>query len=385
MASTSVDAVERAAALLPHLRDRTEEAERLRRMPDETIEAIEDAGLLWMAAPKHYGGQQAPLADVLAVSELFGRASGSASWSIALYTASPYLLAKFDDEAQDEVYASGHPFMCGVVTPSAQLSPANGGYRLTGHWRFATGNRHAKWGQMAAMMMGPDGPQGMAWVMVPRSDWTAHDDWFVTGLVATGSSSISVDDVFVPAHRILHASDFDHGISRRFGDDPYFKIPMAPFFTACTSATPVGMATGALELFEERVQKRAITYLDYASAADATVTHLQVDEAVMKLDQARFHMRHALAMAESLRETPGDISTRARLKGDVGWCSRLGREVVDIVQKGSGASSLNIKDPLQRLVRDAQAMSLHGVLASNTNAEVHGRVRCGLPPNTNVI
>jgi alkylation response protein AidB-like acyl-CoA dehydrogenase len=207
----------------------------------------------------------------------------------------------------------------------------------------------------------------------------------VTGLGATGSNSISTDDVFVPAHRVLNAKDFDRGISRRFSGDDYFRIPMAPFFIACTSGTSVGLAAGALELFEERVQKRAIAYLDYPHSADATATHLQMDEAVMKLDQARFHMEHAVATADSLRERPGDIGLRARLKGDVGWCSRLGREVVDIVQKGSGASAFSVKDPLQRLVRDAHAMSLHGVLASATNAEVHGRVRCGLPPNTTVI
>ena len=382
---SAAEAIRRAEALLPQLQAEAEEAERLRRMPDETIAAIDDAGLLWMAAPHAYGGLQAPFRDVVRISELFGRVSGSASWCVALYTAVPYLLAKFDDEVQAEIYAEDNLFMCGVVTPTGQLTPADGGYRLSGTWRFATGNHHSSWAQMAALVMGPDGPQGMAFVMVPRSDWTANDDWFVTGLSATGSNSITVDDAFVPAYRVLMDTDFDSGVSRALGDDPYFRVPMAPYFTAATTGTPLGMAVGALALLEERVQSRRIAYLDYERAADASITHLQVDEAVMKVDQARFHSEHAIAMAESLRETPGDIATRMRLKGDVGWTSRLGREVVDIVQKASGASAISLKDPLQRLVRDAHAMSLHGVLCSATNAEIHGRARCGLRPNTTVF
>jgi alkylation response protein AidB-like acyl-CoA dehydrogenase len=375
--------VRKAEALLPQLEATAEKAEQLRRMPDQTIAAIEDAGLLRMTVPRAYGGLQAPLADVVQVSELFGRACGSASWCIALYTACPYLLGKFDDAVQEEVYAGGNLFMCGAITPTgAQLTPAAGGYRLSGSWRFCTGNYHSAWGQMAAIVMGPDGPEGSAFAMVPRSDWTAHDDWFVSGLSGTGSNSLSVDDIFVPAHRVLREADFDLGVSKRLARDPYYCIPMVPYFTACTTGTPVGMAAGALALFEKRVKRRGIAYLDYKRAADAAVTHLQMDEAVMKLDQARFHSRHAVEMAESLTESPDDVPTRARLKGDVGWSSRLGREVVDIVQKGCGASAISTGDPLQRIVRNAQAMSLHGFLSSTTNAEVHGRVRCGLPPNT---
>lgn len=382
-APPSVDeAVRRAEALLPLLADQAEAAEKLGRMPDETIAAIDQAGLLWMTAPHAYGGLQASLRDVVKVSELFGKACGSASWCIALYTAVPYLLGKFDDEVQAEVYAGDNLFMCGVVTPTGRLTRTDGGYRLSGTWRFATGNRHSSWAQLAALVIGPDGPQGMAFAMVPRGDWITNNDWLVTGLSGTGSNSITIDDEFVPAYRVLFDRDFDTGISRQLADDPYFRIPMTPYFIAATTGTPLGMAVGALELFEKRVQERPIAYLDYKRAADATVTHLQMDEAVMKVDQARFHSDHAIAMADSLRGDPADVATRMRLKGDVGWVSRLSREVVDIVQKGSGASAISLKDPLQRLVRNAHAMSLHGVLSSATNAEVHGRARCGLPPIT---
>jgi len=77
-----------------------------------------------------------------------------------------------------------------------------------------------------------------------------------------------------------------------------------------------------------------------------------------------------------------DLPLRARIRGDVAWTFRLSRELVETVQWGSGASAIHLHDPMQRIVRDIQALSVHASLLFTTNAELHGRVLCGLPPGT---
>ncbi len=39
--------------------------------------------------------------------------------------------------------------------------------------------------------------------LVPRSQFTIHDDWFTMGLAGTGSKTIVVEDQFVPAFRTV--------------------------------------------------------------------------------------------------------------------------------------------------------------------------------------
>ena len=60
----------------------------------------------------------------------------------------------------------------------------------------------------------------------------------------------------------------------------------------------------------------------------------------------------------------------------------LARSAALLLQEASGASSIHEDVPIQRIVRDVQALALHGILNPNTNLELYGRVLCGLEPNT---
>ena len=55
---------------------------------------------------------------------------------------------------------------------------------------------------------------------------------------------------------------------------------------------------------------------------------------------------------------------------------------MDILLAASGGSSIYLDVPIQRIARDVQAINLHALMNPNTNAELYGRVLCGLEPNT---
>jgi hypothetical protein len=130
-----------------------------------------------------------------------------------------------------------------------------------------------------------------------------------------------------------------------------------------------------------RIGRRAITGSQYSRQSDAAITHLQMADVTMRLDQAQFHSDRALATTFSIAADPHvDVATRLRVRADVAWAIRLSKEVVDTVQSASGASSIRLDDPLQRIVRDVQAISLHASYLFNTNVELYGRVLCGLDP-----
>ena len=67
----------RTKALVPYLREQAPEAERSRRLPQETFDALAEAGILKMCAPRKYGGGELPFeaqCDVLA--EVMSQRSG---------------------------------------------------------------------------------------------------------------------------------------------------------------------------------------------------------------------------------------------------------------------------------------------------------------------
>jgi alkylation response protein AidB-like acyl-CoA dehydrogenase len=107
----------------------------------------------------------------------------------------------------------------------------------------------------------------------------------------------------------------------------------------------------------------------------------------MKTEQAEYHARHAASLvdAKAASGEPLTMEERARVRADEGWATRLAKEAVDIFASAGGGSSIFRHEPLQRIVRDIQAISVHPMFNPDTNTETYGRVLCGLPPNTQFI
>jgi hypothetical protein len=55
---------------------------------------------------------------------------------------------------------------------------------------------------------------------------------------------------------------------------------------------------------------------------------------------------------------------------------------VTILSLASGGSSVYSDVPIQRIARDLHAINLHALMHPATNTELHGRILCGMEPNT---
>ena len=67
--------------------------------------------------------------------------------------------------------------------PPGRAVPVDGGYRVTGRWRYGTGVMHADW----AMGLGVDStnPSNARWFLFPVADATVYDVWHMDGMAAT--------------------------------------------------------------------------------------------------------------------------------------------------------------------------------------------------------
>jgi hypothetical protein len=109
-----------------------------------------------------------------------------------------------------------------------------------------------------------------------------------------------------------------------------------------------------------------------------------VAEAANKTDEAEFHAQRLAKLVDTKAEegTEWKLEERARSRADVGATVRLAKEAIDIYATASGGSSIYSGIPIQRINRDIQAVNQHALMHPNTNAELYGRVLCGLEPNT---
>ena len=98
----------RADALVPSLRARAATAERLRRIPDETIQEFKHAGFFRVFVPKRYGGLELDYGPTqIELSSRLGRGCGSSAWVQCVVAVHAWILAMLPEVAQEAVWSSG--------------------------------------------------------------------------------------------------------------------------------------------------------------------------------------------------------------------------------------------------------------------------------------
>ncbi|MBB5868398.1 alkylation response protein AidB-like acyl-CoA dehydrogenase [Allocatelliglobosispora scoriae] len=384
---TREELVRRAANLVPLLRKHAGWAEQNRRLHDEVIEGIADAGILRMRTPIRYGGYESDMQTQKDVMAELGRGDGSAGWVATVWTIPGWMVGMFPDGVQDEIYATPDVRVCGTLSPSAVGTPAPGGMVLNGAWSFVTGALHSHWQEVLAMAPSPDG--ATAWpvmAMVPMSDLQIIDDWHTSGMEGSGSVTTVAKDLFVPQERIVPLADVlaAQPASPRNAELPMYRTPLVAVGNASGVGVVVGMARAAWETFFERLGDRKITYTSYERQADAPVTHIKVAQVAQKIDQAEFHADRLtrLVDAKAASGEPWTQLERTRSRADVGSVCELTQSAVDLLSMASGGSSIYRSHPIQRIARDVRAVNLHALNAPETNFELYGRILCGLEPNS---
>ncbi|PSM42925.1 acyl-CoA dehydrogenase [Streptomyces dioscori] len=379
--------LDRAAALVPVLRRSAVEAEQSRRLPDHLLQELAGSGLLRMRMPSRYQGQESDLRTVVSVMAELARGDGSTAWVATNYVLCSWLVSLFPDSVQDEIFADPEVRVSGVLSPGGPAAPVDGGFRVSGRWGFTTGALHSQWTQLVAVAPAPQGGAEPLMLLVPTRDLRIVDDWDTMGLRGTGSVTVEAEDVLVPSSRVLPMGPMLQEQYAGNTGNPVYRTPALLTGAVSMTGTVLGIVRAARELFFERLPTRGITYTAYDRQAEAPVTHLQVAQASLRIDEAQWHAYRAADLMDSRAAEGGtwNLEERLRMRADIGRTFELAAEAMDILNSASGASSLYSDIPMQRYWRDVHALGRHALLSHTTAYELYGRGLCGLEPNTPLI
>jgi len=97
------EAMRRARALVPALRERAARAEDGRQMPAETLEDLHRTGLFRFHQPRRWGGMELDFVALFDVPAEIARGCASTGWNVANLGVHHWMLALYDERAQEEV------------------------------------------------------------------------------------------------------------------------------------------------------------------------------------------------------------------------------------------------------------------------------------------
>ena len=259
--------------LLPTLRERADEAERLRVVPEASIKELEETGFFRLLQPKRYDGLESdPIDFYTAVRDIAG-ACGSTGWVSSVVGVHPWQVALFADEAQQAVWGQDTSTrLSSSYAPTGKAVLTEGGFTLSGKWSFSSGCDHCQWVLLGGLVFNAeDQVVDFRTFMVPRADYEIVDVWDMVGLRGTGSNDIVVDDVFIPEAFTLSMGDtgrcFGPGQEQNTSD--LYKLPFHSIFTGTITTPIIGMAMGAYDEHVAMQQKRTrAAYLGEKASLD---------------------------------------------------------------------------------------------------------------------
>lgn len=392
----------------------------------ELHEKFKAAGLYRILQPRRYGGLELGLDAFYRVTIEISSADAGIGWNLCLGSAHALQVATFfPEQAQAELFGDGHFIGPSRAIPRGTATPVPGGYRVSGRWDYCSGctysthlvalatlgdtnTTHLPPPQHGGLATSADGGRATAggpapvdgWataggrgsvggrataggpapvgervmVAIPRADYEILDDWggdATIGLAASASNTIVVDDVFVPAHRVVRYDwkDFEMPeggtIGFKLHGNPLYLARAMTFFHASINATQIGNARAALQEYEAMMTTRQTSFPPPMPRADSPHYQQWFGEAYSLTDTAELAFFGAIArfadkctgFAE--RGEPFTTADDGAIRDILAQCGRLAWQAVDVMFTSGGTTAARSGSRLQRCFRDAAMFRTH--------------------------
>ena len=345
-----------------------DQAQQLRRLPDETVSALTDEGFFRFALPTELGGENAGAAETVEILEAMAAIDASVAWNVMLGSEINAMAAggMAADLAREIFLDNPRVIMCGGGGPGSQPSYAiaqkDGSVKVWGEATFISGCHNAEWCFLNAPLV-EEGKEHLANPMAGRM-WFLHksqyeilDVWHMAGLRGSGSNTVRTTGGVVPAKY----ANVDLVTVPPLYDNPVFRIPVPLRLSYNKVAIALGVAKGALDAFVQ-VANNKIPFLMASKLAERPVAQQRMGEMEAKYRAARAYVLEAMGAVEAeLRAgapTPGAWTTQnARLACTHGANACM--EVVDVLHNTAGTSGMQTAGPLERRLRDAHGCATH--------------------------
>ncbi|MGJ7512497.1 acyl-CoA dehydrogenase family protein [Variovorax sp. GT1P44] len=381
-AATRSTLVTRAKALNALLTRNAVQTEKDRRVVEENIAAMAEAGLFRTMVPKRYDGFQGSIRTHLEVTAAVAEACGSSAWVLALTNVCAWFTGLFDQRAQDDVFGAKNARVAGVFSPSTQVQRVEGGLVASGKWFWSSGCLHADWAMLGVLEQDRNGATINQYLaLMPMSELSIEDTWFTAGMKGTGSNCVVAKEVFVPDHRLLPLMKAVEGdYPTPFADEATYHAAFIPVAALVLVGAQLGMSRAALSHVIEKAPQRAIAYTSFKKQTDSTAFQVQIAKAALKIDTAHLHAFRAAddIDAAALRGQYLDYKTRARVRADTGYVAQYASDAINMLMTAHGAGSFADASPMQRIWRDSNTAARHAIVLQPVGEEIYGKALLGV-------
>lgn len=366
--------VQKARDLTPLIAGASAENDERRALAQPVVRALIDGGFFCMLKTSAVGGMELKPSIFAQVTEAIAAADGSTGWVVCQSNGCSTTSAYLDADMAREIFGRPDGIVAwGPPGSPYEATPVEGGYRITGKWRFMSGSQNASW---LGAHLRVAGRQETRTFLYPKSSAVFNDIWHTLGLRGTASNEYAVDNLFIPDRCAI----FRDEARDRKTDSPLYRFTSNQLYSIGFGGVALGIARGTMDAFlalpREKTRRGAGRPM---SENHVVQSHVAQSEARWR--SARYFLHAAADEAFVTIEESGamDPDQRTRLRLASTWAIQSAREIVNILYHDCGSMAVFEENPFERRLRDIHSVAQQGQ-GRILHYETVGQILLGMPP-----
>ncbi|HEY1930561.1 MAG TPA: acyl-CoA dehydrogenase family protein [Acetobacteraceae bacterium] len=373
--SEDADFIARARALTPVINAASDEIERRRELPPDLLQTLRDGRFFRMLQPRSIGGAELRPTSFAQVTEAIAMGDASTAWVTCQNNGCSMSAAYLAPETAREIFGPPTGILAwGPPGAPYEAQPVEGGYRISGKWRFASGSHHATWLGAHMKIAGTNGK--VRTMLFPKTSVKMNDIWHVVGLRGTGSDEYVVDNLFVPQH---HTMARDTSAERR-EDGLLYRFTSNQLYSCGFGGVAIGIARATINAFLD-LPANKVSRGAGKPMRENNVVQSQLAQCEARLRSARAFLHTTWETAWHDVEQTGEQTAedRAMIRLASTWAIQSSREVVSTLYHAAGSIAIFEDHPFERRLRD-----IHTVAQQSQGRQLHyesvGQILLGMEP-----
>jgi alkylation response protein AidB-like acyl-CoA dehydrogenase len=343
-------------------------------LAEPVVDALHREGLFGMWTPKSLkGGAELDPVSSLEVIENLAYGDPSAGWvlmaaALAIGTGGAYL----EEPAVKQLFGGERlPVIAGQGTRPGTAVPADGGFKLSGSWSFASGIKHGTHIHTLGLIQGTN--EARIFVLPVEQATLLPDSWDVMGLRATGSIDYKIDGAYVP-------ESFTHSAltetPKRGG--ALYTLGIIGFACMCHSGWAMGIGRRVLDELAANVRARG-GRAGTQSTSESFLEEYAKAEGTYRAARALVYETWNGVQRSLERGDKPSVREHTLMRLAMAHVTWAAHDAAAFVYKSAGTTGLRA-GTIQRLFRDMHAGTQH-VVASPPVFRNIGRELAGLAPS----
>lgn len=358
--SRSQEILDRIEDIAAELEAEAAPTEAQAKLTDRAVELLVSAGVTKVFLPEELGGMGMYPGEAMPVLDRVSYVDGSIGWVNTIFAAAGHMIGYVSEDSARRLFESGQPLFGAVSNGAGTAEAVDGGWKVSGSFRYASGSKHADYMFCPAQKI-VDGqplppPAGAGMFLIPTAQITFGEGWDTIGLRGTGSVDFSFEDVLVPV---------DHELNF-FGPPALGGRAAAGGMFLLIVLMHLGFATGITRRILDEIKEfanRPATRPGAKRVAEGERFRVEYAQKYLAARAAKASVDLALADIDATLRAGERVSRRQTtiLMGSSIHAHDVARDVAQWAFRRGGGVALR-SGTLQRAIRDALAGCQHFIV-----------------------